>query len=205
LKSPFIPERGKGLFQKEDIMKIKNVSSVWGYLTFFSVVMAMVLVLSGSIVFAQKLIDLNGASQKELESIKGVGPATAKKIVAGRPYKSVDDLSKAGLSTKQVETIKPFVTVGSATSAPAEPPKATAKPATPPETPKAAKPTVGKAPEEAATPPAKGMVWVNLKSKVYHVEGDRYYGKTKSGEWMTEDEAIKKGYHKSKQETKTKK
>ena len=105
-------------------MKIKNVSSVWGYLTFFSMVMAMVLVLSGSIVFAQKLIDLNGASQKELESIKGVGPATAKKIVAGRPYKSVDELSEAGLSTKQVEAIKPFVTVGSAAPAKEAPAKA---------------------------------------------------------------------------------
>jgi len=124
LKSLFIPERGKRLFQKEDIMKIKNVSSVWGYLTFFSMVMAMVLVLSGSIVFAQKLIDLNGASQKELESIKGVGPATAKKIVAGRPYKSVDELSKAGLSAKQVEAIKPFVTVGSAAPAKEAPAKA---------------------------------------------------------------------------------
>jgi len=105
-------------------MKTKNASSVWGvwgYLAFFSMVMAMVLVLSGSIVFAQKLIDLNAASDKELESIKGVGPATAKKIVAGRPYKSVDELSKAGLSTKQVEAIKPFVTVGS--TAPATPPK----------------------------------------------------------------------------------
>ena len=131
LKSLFIPERGKGLFQKEDIMKIKNVSSVWGYLAFFSMVMAMVLVLSGSIVFAQKLIDLNGASQKELESIKGVGPATAKKIVAGRPYKSVDELSKAGLSAKQVGAIKPFVTVGSAAPAPAAPAKeAPAKAAT---------------------------------------------------------------------------
>src|SRR5512147_51710 len=129
-------------------MKIKNVSSVWRYLTFFSMVMAMVLVLSGSIVFAQKLIDLNGASEKELESIKGVGPATAKKIVAGRPYKSVDELSKAGLSAKQVEGIKPFVTVGSATPAAAEPPKATAKPAAPSETPRAAKPKVGKTPEE---------------------------------------------------------
>jgi competence protein ComEA len=98
-------------------MRIKNVSSVWGYLTFFSMVMALVLVLSGSIVLAQKLIDLNSASQKELESIKGIGSATAKKIVAGRPYKSVDELSKAGLSTKQIETIKPFVTVGSAAPA----------------------------------------------------------------------------------------
>ena len=81
----------------------------------------MVLVLSGSIVFAQKLIDLNSASQKELESIKGIGSATAKKIVAGRPYKSVDELSKAGLSTKQVQAIKPFVTVGSAAPATAAP------------------------------------------------------------------------------------
>ncbi len=97
-------------------MKIK---SVWGYVTFFSMVVAMVLVLSGSIVFAQKLIDLNSASEKELESIKGVGPATAKKIVSGRPYKSVDELSKSGLSAKQIEAIKPFVTVGAGTAAPA--------------------------------------------------------------------------------------
>ena len=43
-------------------------------------VMAMVPVLSGSIAFAQKLVDLNAASEKELKSIKGVGPTTAKTI-----------------------------------------------------------------------------------------------------------------------------
>jgi len=171
LKSPFLPERGKGLFQKEDIMKIKNVSSVWGYLTFFSMVMAMVLVLSGSIVFAQKLIDLNAASQKELESIKGVGPATAKKIVAGRPYKSVDELSKAGLSTKQIEALKPFVTVGSAapakeapakaatTIAPAKPVSET-KPAKEMKAEKAAKPSA----PAAKLPPGK-KININTASK----------------------------------------
>ena len=71
-------------------------------------------------VHAQKAqVDLNNASQKELEALKGVGPATAKKIIASRPYKSVDELSKAGLSTKQVDALKPFVTVGSAAPAPA--------------------------------------------------------------------------------------
>jgi competence protein ComEA len=97
----------------------KKSKSVLSWITFFSMAVAMVLVLSGSIVFAQKLVDLNAASEKELESIKGVGPATAKKIVASRPYKSVDELSKAGLSTKQVEALKPFVTESSAATGPA--------------------------------------------------------------------------------------
>jgi competence protein ComEA len=60
------------------------------------------------------LVDINNATQKELEDIKGVGAATAKKIIAGRPYKSTDELTKAGLSAKVVAAIKPFVTVGKA-------------------------------------------------------------------------------------------
>lgn len=63
-------------------------------------------------------VDINSATQKELEDIKGVGPATAKKIIANRPYKSVDELSKAGINAKAVEAIKPFVTVGKAQAAP---------------------------------------------------------------------------------------
>jgi competence protein ComEA len=101
----------------------KESKSVLGWAIFFSMAVTMALVLSGSMVFAQKLIDLNTASDKELESIKGVGPATAKKIIAGRPYKSVEELSKAGLSAKQVDGIKPLVTVGSAVSSPAAPAK----------------------------------------------------------------------------------
>jgi len=75
------------------------------------------------------LVDINNATQKELENIKGVGPATAKKIIAGRPYKSVDELSKAGLSAKAIEAVKPFVTVGTAPAAPvaASAAKATSK------------------------------------------------------------------------------
>jgi hypothetical protein len=43
------------------------------------------------------------------------------------------------------------------------------------------------------------MVWVNLDTKIYHREGDRYYGKTKNGKWLTEQEAIAAGYRASKQ------
>src|ERR1700693_143320 len=46
-----------------------------------------------------------------------------------------------------------------------------------------------------APPPAfKGMVWVNTETKVFHREGDRWYGNTKHGKYMTEADALKAGY-----------
>lgn len=105
------------------------------------------------------VLDLNKATEAQLQDVPGLGEAYAKKIFSGRPYKSVDDLEKVGIPAATIAKLKSLVTVGGVTA-----------------------------------PPAKGMVWVNLESKKYHNEGGKWYGKTKSGKYMTEADAIKEGF-----------
>jgi hypothetical protein len=116
-------------------------------------------------------LDLNTASLDQLQKLPGVNASTAKKIIGGRPYTSVGELEKVGLPKPTIDKLAPMVTVGDA-----------AKETTPPET-------------VTKVPPQKGMVWVNTASGIFFREGDRWYGKTKEGKFMTEADATKAGYH----------
>ena len=40
-----------------------------------------------------------------------------------------------------------------------------------------------------------GMVWANEDSKVYHCNGDPFYGRTKKGMYLSESDAKSKGFH----------
>jgi hypothetical protein len=147
-------------------------------------------------------VKLNSATADELASVPGISKRKAAKIIANRPYNSADDLKKAGFSSKQIDKLTPLVSfeAGSA-SAPAAGAASSAAPqaASTPETkaPKSKSSSSGTS-ATAQTPPSPGMVWATPSSKLYHVEGSRYYGNTKTGQWMTEADAIKAGYRKSK-------
>src|SRR5208282_365916 len=79
----------------------------------------------------------------------------------------------------------------SSAAKPATPASPSANPDAPQTTTKA---TASKASSsEIAAAKASGKVWVNTESGVYHKSG-RWYGKTKSGKFMTEAEAKAAGY-----------
>lgn len=172
-------------------------------------------------------VDLNTASQTDLEALPGVGAATAKKIIAGRPYSSVADLKRAGVPQRTIDKIQDQVTAVSAAkpasspgnpttsskssaastkptrseTAKTEPTSGTASAAPPPASSasSSASPTGGTASRNQPVPSAgSGQVWVNLDTKVYHREGDRWYGKTKNGKYMSEPDAIAAGYRAAK-------
>ena len=58
------------------------------------------------------LININIASESELDKLPGIGPVTAQKIIAARPYSALEDLlAKKAVNRSTYEKIKDLVTV----------------------------------------------------------------------------------------------
>lgn len=61
-------------------------------------------------------VNINTASEADLDALPGIGPSTAKKIVADRTangsFKSIDDLSRvSGIGDKKLEALRDYITV----------------------------------------------------------------------------------------------
>lgn len=57
-------------------------------------------------------ININTATQAEIEALPGIGPVTASKIISGRPYQAVEDLLNKKVVSKSVfEKIKEQIVV----------------------------------------------------------------------------------------------
>lgn len=73
---------------------------------------ATVLNTSSEGVVVGSLININTALQSQLDSLPGIGPVTAQKIIAGRPYGSVDELlNKKIVGAKVFDQIKDKISV----------------------------------------------------------------------------------------------
>ena len=60
---------------------------------------------------AKNQVNVNTASQSELESLSGIGPVTASKVIAGRPYQSSEELLERKIIGKATfDKIKDYIT-----------------------------------------------------------------------------------------------
>ena len=121
-------------------------------------------------------------------------PAAAKPAAAMQTFLCKDGTSvQAETSKGACKGHKGIDKSGGANAAPA----AAAKAAPAAAAPAAAAPKTGAVPAPAKTAApggGAGKVWANNNTKVYHCQGDRYYGTTKNGEYLTVADAKAKGF-----------
>jgi competence protein ComEA len=57
-------------------------------------------------------IDINNAPRETIETLPGVGPKLAAEIIAGRPYKTIDELDRVkGIGPKKLAQLRPRVMI----------------------------------------------------------------------------------------------
>jgi competence protein ComEA len=81
-----------------------------------AVVLAVVLAVTAATAAAADLVNINTANAEQLQSLPGIGPAIAEKIIEYRtqngPFKQKEDIQNVqGIGPKKYEAIKDLITV----------------------------------------------------------------------------------------------
>ena len=132
----------------------------------------------------------------------GTTTNAASKSGACRGHKGVQEWHGAAAAPTTTRAAKPAMAPAPApvpAAAPARPaPVATTTPAA---APAARAPRTMPTPGPVAAGGGNGQVWVNMKTKVYHCQGDRWYGTSKDGQYMSESAATAAGARASRGKT----
>ena len=111
-----------GTFYNEEAIKQREDAMLQGQRQQKTMTVAIIVVL-GIVVLAfawwkkthdpkTMIMDLNKATKDQLIGLPNVGPVTADAIIAGRPYRSIEDLKKVkGIGEAHFEHMKPRIKV----------------------------------------------------------------------------------------------
>ena len=122
-------------------------------------------------------------------------PAKTEKKKHKKPKKEAGENAGAARTAVPAETPQTAPPVTQPPVAPKNVPKNVPKSVPPANSALRAAPTVSQ--NEIAAARARGDVWVNTQTGVYHKSG-RWYGATKEGKFMSEQDAVRAGYHAAK-------
>lgn len=124
----------------------------------------------------------------------GTSTSAASKSGACRGHKGVQEWYGGSATAKPAMAPAP-----APAAAPARPAPVATSASTP--TPAARAPRAMPTPGPVAAGGGNGQVWVNMKTKVYHCQGDRWYGTSKDGQYMSESAATAAGARASRGKT----
>jgi hypothetical protein len=98
-----------------------RVPPLWQALAVIGLVIVIMMVLAEATRIRHKpldaesahLVDINFASEAELDTLPGIGPALAEEIIRSRPYSNAEELDRVkGISKKMAARLLPLVKAG---------------------------------------------------------------------------------------------